>query len=103
MLRLRQEYLAEVPDRLAELRSSIDAWSENRDTDPPLATLFHRLSGSAGAYGFERVSTACRLTERWLAGKPPRDANSTSRLREVTRDLEAWFAEGPTAPDIGAE
>lgn len=102
MLRLRQEYLAEVPDRLAELRASIDAWSGGRESDPPLATLFHRLSGSAGAYGFERVSTACRLTERWLAEQPPRDADAVARLRAVVEDVAAWFAEGPTAPDIGA-
>lgn len=102
MTRLRQEYLAEVPARMTELRASVDEWLAGRDTDPPLTTLFHRLSGSAGAYGFERVSTACRLTERWLAGRPPRDGGAAQRLGAVIADLDAWFAEGPTAPHMGA-
>ncbi len=100
MNRLRGEYLAEVPDRLAALRAATEAWSRGEPADPPLGTQYHRLSGSAGAYGFDRVSDVCRRTERWLATEPSRTPEAIARLEGALAEVAAAFAAGPTGPDI---
>jgi HPt (histidine-containing phosphotransfer) domain-containing protein len=100
MRRLRQEYLAEVPARLAELQGAIAAWTSGRQPPVPLATLFHRLSGSAGAYGFSGVTAACRSIEQWLATQPAPGAEAQARLEQAVAEVSRGFDAGPTAPDI---
>ena len=100
MARLRQEYLAEVPDRLEQLRLAAGAFRHNEQVDPPLATLFHRLAGSAGAYGFGPVTTTCRKMEQWLATAPPRDDATMARIEESIRAIAAAFKSGPSTEGI---
>lgn len=101
MARLRREYLAEVPDRVAGLREGIRAFLDGRPPPgPPLGTLFHRLAGSAGAYGFEAVSALCRETERWLATGPAPADEARERLEGVIMELERAFARGPTGQGL---
>jgi HPt (histidine-containing phosphotransfer) domain-containing protein len=102
MTRLRSEYLAEVPARLEELNAAANLWLSGREPSVPLVTLFHRLSGSAGAYGFELVSSVCRLTEQWLATKPHRGAEARGRLKRALDQLRWAFEQGPTGPGISA-
>ena len=97
MARLRQEYLAEVPDRLEQLRLAAGAFRRNEQADPPLATLFHRLAGSAGAYGFGPVTATCRTMEQWLATAPPRDDTTMARIEESIRAIAAAFEGGPSS------
>jgi HPt (histidine-containing phosphotransfer) domain-containing protein len=96
MARLRQEYLAEVPDRLEQLRLAAEAFRRGEQVDPPLATLFHRLAGSAGAYGFGPVTTTCRKMEQWLATAPPRDDATMARIEASIRAIALAFESGPT-------
>ncbi len=102
MTRLRRDYLGEIPARIADLRRTASAWLAGGEPEPPLETLFHRLAGSAGAYGFTDVSTVCRATERFLATSPGRSAESAARLEAAIRGVEEAFARGPTGPDITA-
>ena len=101
MVRLRQEYLDEIPSRLKELSDAIAAWSNGQTPPIPLATLFHRLSGSAGAYGFSEVSRICRETEQWLASDPDPLRESAARLRNAVGRIEQAFRTGPDGSDLG--
>lgn len=103
MARLRRDYLGEIPARIGDLRRTTEAWLGGGDPEPPLETLFHRLAGSAGAYGFTEVSRVCRAAERFMSGKPVRSAESAAKLEAAIRVVEESFAKGPTGPDITAE
>jgi HPt (histidine-containing phosphotransfer) domain-containing protein len=100
MKRLRGEYLAEVPNRLAEIDRAIKSWLSGNQPDPPLKTLFHRLSGSAGAYGFEHVTQVCRLTEQWLAKKPARGNDARVRLEQALAQLRWAFEQPPSGTSV---
>lgn len=102
MTRLRQDYVGEMPARITELRRAAAAWLAGGEPDPPLETLFHRLAGSAGAYGFTDVSTVSRAAERFIASSPGRNAETAARLEAAIRGVEEAFARGPTGPDITA-
>jgi len=100
MTRLRREYAAEFPVRLADLRRTASEWLEGGDPEPPLATLFHRLAGSAGAYGYTEVSALCRVAEQFLATSPGRNAETAARLEAAITGVAEAFSRGPTGPDI---
>jgi HPt (histidine-containing phosphotransfer) domain-containing protein len=100
MDRLRGEYLAQVPARLDELESAAKSWLSGKEPAVPLVTLFHRLAGSAGAYGFEHVSSVCRLTEHWLAGKPKRGADAKVRIERALAQLRWAFEQGPSGTGV---
>ena len=98
--RLRTEYLHEVPSRLEGIRVALDAVLEGHDPngDAP-RVLFHRLAGSAGAYGFGEVTARCREADRLLAGAEPA-AKAVPALRALVEEIEAAFAAGPTSHPI---
>lgn len=101
MARLRREYLEETPARLVELRAALEVFMQEREPEgPPLATLFHRLAGSAGAYGFGDVSALCRDTEMWLGTNPARSEETGARLARVLATIEQSFRSGPTTESI---
>lgn len=102
MTRLRRDYLGEIPARILELRRTASLWLAGGEPEPPLETLFHRLAGSGGAYGFTDVSTVCRAAERFVATSPERNAETAARLEAAIRGIEDGFARGPTGPDITA-
>jgi len=98
--RLRAEYLAEVPARLDELTRHARALAreEPRARDD-LTRLFHRLAGSAGAYGFGTVTALCRGAEQELkqtqASRP-----AAERMFRVISEIQAAFDAGPTTEAI---
>jgi hypothetical protein len=64
---LRTEYLASLPERLAELQADIDGLrSGEPKAAPSLRVRLHRLAGSGGSYGFVKLSSLAREAERWL-------------------------------------
>jgi HPt (histidine-containing phosphotransfer) domain-containing protein len=95
MVRLRREYLAEMPGRLLELSHAIAAWGGGKTPATSLLTLFHRLSGSAGAYGFADVSRICRETEQWLSEEPDPHPEDVARLEQEVRKIQLAFRSGP--------
>lgn len=102
MTRLRREYQAEFPARLDELRRTASEWMDGGAPEPPLAMLFHRLAGSAGAYGYTEVSALCRVAERFLGTSPGRNAETAAQLEAAILGVSEAFSRGPTGPDITA-
>ena len=101
MGRLRAEYLAEIPGRLDEMRQAVAVFTEGREPEgPPLAMLFHRLAGSAGAYGFGNVSAICRETEKWLGTNPDRTDEARAHLEHAIAGIGESFQNGPTTEGI---
>lgn len=67
MLRfLKDEYYKTVPDKLSQMRSLIDSLKENWNKDNLIAFRFtvHKIAGSAGSFGYERVSEICKVVEQ---------------------------------------
>ncbi len=77
--RIQRDYRLSLPDKGGELRR---AWDALCDEDASAAQvdhlhlLLHRLAGSAGTYGYERIAALARALEqdwvRWKAADDPR-------------------------------
>lgn len=90
---LRQEYLGESADRVAELRAGAAAFRNgSAEAAASLKTHFHRLAGSGGSYGFPSVSAIAKEAELWIATGPAPDAAAAARLEDAIDRLEAEFA-----------
>ena len=101
MARLRSEYLADVPARLSELSEGIAAVGRGEDgAAAALAGLFHKLAGSAGAYGYGDVSDRCRQIERWLVAGEGGAKETLPPLEAAIGEIEAAFTKAPTTPPI---
>ena len=89
---LRQEYLAEAPARLGELRKDLAALrAEEADAADSLKGRFHRLAGSGGSYGFPDITSAARDAERWLASHPVPDDAGFALLAVAIGRIAAAF------------
>jgi HPt (histidine-containing phosphotransfer) domain-containing protein len=89
---LRQEYLSEGRERLAELRAGLVGFKDG--TPGALASLkthFHRLAGSGGSYGFPEISTIAKDAELWIATGPTPDNAAVDRLGATIQRLEEIF------------
>jgi HPt (histidine-containing phosphotransfer) domain-containing protein len=89
---LRQEYLTESKDRLAELRAGLNGFQSG---DPgalaSLKTHFHRLAGSGGSYGFPEISALAKEAELWVATGPAAGGTAVAKLQETIRRLDEIF------------
>src|SRR5688572_3776242 len=56
---LIEQFVAELPERLARMRSSACA-----DDLPEVGRLAHQLKGAGGSYGFPQISAAAKDVER---------------------------------------
>ncbi len=75
---LQQEFVAELPARLARLAAAL----EQPEPRTEARRLAHQLRGSAGSYGLDAVSVAAgELEEALLAGTAA--AAEWARLREL--------------------
>jgi diguanylate cyclase (GGDEF)-like protein len=90
---LQAEYLAEVPDRLAELREGLARLRGGAtDAQELLRTKFHQLAGSGGSYGFPDISTIAREAEQFIRGAPSWTAEDLERLDVAIARLAAVVA-----------
>jgi diguanylate cyclase (GGDEF)-like protein len=107
--RLKDQYASLLPEKLDELEAAILGV---RSGDPPgrAIVLAHRLHGTAGSYGFERVSEAARTIEDLLRGVAGGalhlDAAALERLRAAlarARQAGVFLVSPgpPPAPDQG--
>jgi len=107
-LALQREYLAELPERLDELRGGIAEFRAGQpDAAAMLRILFHRLAGSGGSHGFQDVSDIAREAERWLVtGPPPVEAarleQAVERLATVLHRARAQLPSFPSELDEAA-
>ena len=61
MMEIVREFVAELPDRIADLQGGIEAadW-------PKLQTLAHQLKGAGGGYGFPQITEVAASFEQSL-------------------------------------
>lgn len=87
-------YQQELPERLAEVR---DLWqtitlSWSRQTLTALSTCLHRISGSAGSFGYRDLSACAAKAEQLLK---PYDKTGTvpdsNQLKTLTTALQQVF------------
>ena len=65
--KLRAEYLAEAPAKIAELWSAFErVQNGDREAAGALRTHVHRLAGSGGAYGLPDVTDSSRKAEQLI-------------------------------------
>ena len=85
---LQQEYLAELPARLADLRKDVAALQAGEaDAAVSLRSRLHQMAGSGGSYGFPQLSRIARDTEQWMLGDPVWDGTALARLEEMVAQL----------------
>lgn len=114
---LRQSYADKLPDRVAEIEAAAaplreagaggDAAARAVDT---LQALSHKLTGSAGTFGFAIVSQTARRLERRCASvmrgaaplTPAVQAEILDLLRELRRDVATPDAAAPDAAQAPA-
>ena len=104
-LELQREYLDELPARLDELRSGATAFRAGQaEAGASLKTLFHRLAGSGGSYGFPEISEVARKTDLWLATGPPaaeaaKVDEAIERLATIVHRARLHVAPAGQSPD----
>jgi diguanylate cyclase (GGDEF)-like protein len=100
---LRQSYVAELPNRLAEIASTWAALQRGEDRDGlhTLHRLAHNLAGSAGTFGYPQLSTIAKDLEQQLlpclASGLPADNAFLARLTARLAELQATGAVCETA------
>jgi CheY-like chemotaxis protein len=109
---LRREYAAELPDRIAALRTAADGLRE-KGWDRPLVEWLrlqaHRLAGSAGIYRMSELHRAAAVLEDWLtrvlaqpwppAAQPAELLTLVRAVRRVSRqELRASEGAAPATP-----
>ena len=77
MLEIVREFAAELPDRIAELASKLEA-GQLRE----LQTMAHQLKGAGGGYGFDQVTDAAAVLEQAL-----KDEDGAERVQDCCRTL----------------
>ncbi len=90
LIALTADYRSKLPRRrlaLLALWQRLPSDSDARGIAPELRLQVHRLAGSAGAYGFERLSEAARVVDRmlkvWLATAPEQRTPVASMVAET--------------------
>ncbi len=100
---LRQEYLAEAPGRLDELRKDLAAACANEpEALASLRSRFHKLAGSGGSYGFQAITDASRAGEHWLIDNPDPDEEGFAFLGGVVGRIASAFDDAARALQAGA-
>ncbi|MGB5397984.1 MAG: response regulator [Gammaproteobacteria bacterium] len=104
---LRARYASNLDTRIAQLNANINALETLPDSDSKLEEIFrqlHSLSGSAGTFGFHRISEQSRQLELILkqhASKRTRlDSKAVDYLKHGLSNLQQLASQG--ADDVAA-
>ncbi|HRQ64426.1 MAG TPA: response regulator [Xanthomonadaceae bacterium] len=111
---LTADYRSKLPRRrlaLLALWQRLPEDSDARGIAPELRLQVHRLAGSAGAYGFDRLSQAARVVDQslkvWLASTPdqrtPIDHLVDSTRRAFDDLMQAFDDEGTELLPVAVE
>jgi diguanylate cyclase (GGDEF)-like protein len=104
IVRLQQEYVAEFPARLAELRKDVAALGAGEsDAAASIKTRLHKLAGSGGSYGFPELSRVAREAEQRIDGQPGVDPETVGDLNKTIAELAQLMDQAPDTllPDDG--
>lgn len=91
---LQLEYLASLPERLAEIRGDVAGFKAGHGgAIDSLKVRLHRLAGSGGSYGFLDLSSLAREAQHRLSRFPaPGDADQlealVDRMERAGKDAE---------------
>ncbi|MGH7582060.1 MAG: diguanylate cyclase [Gemmatimonadales bacterium] len=97
-------YLRDAPERLAELHKDVAAFRAGEsDALQSLQRRFHRLAGSGGSYGFQRVTDVAREMERRIMVPPPLMPAEADIFDAAIQDLQAAFDMASTDLDLPNE
>jgi diguanylate cyclase (GGDEF)-like protein len=92
ILALQREYLREAPARLNELAKDLTAFRSGEvDALESLRQRFHRLAGSGGSYGFQRVTDVSRAMEHLILTPPAPQPQDADVFENAIADLRAAF------------
>ncbi|MBK1723657.1 GGDEF domain-containing response regulator [Thiocystis violacea] len=81
--RLRQSFVAQFPERLAqarELLARLRSGSDQREALERLHLVLHTLKGSGASFGFDAINAPAKAAEHALRGVLDQDARVTDRL-----------------------
>ncbi|GAB5411584.1 MAG: hypothetical protein ChlgKO_06980 [Chlamydiales bacterium] len=98
---LKVEYLKTVPEKLQEIEKLIADFlaNPNKETKEALKLPVHKTAGSAGSYGFQKVTEMCRVMDQELASLTD-FANIDSwneKLTEFFSKLKDEFGKPPSS------
>ncbi|MBC5782241.1 Hpt domain-containing protein [Ramlibacter sp. USB13] len=88
----RTQFAEQLPVRLAEAQSALQAWREEPASEERLRILhrvLHRLAGSAGTFGMPRFGEACRAIEQGLDALLERSARTPADVEAIAGEIEA--------------
>jgi HPt (histidine-containing phosphotransfer) domain-containing protein len=96
LAKLRAKYLADLPQRLSDLRAELaKAEAGDHSALETVRLLVHRLAGSAGTHGFDQATARARAAESVAAQVCESGLALTSEqareLRGHIRDLTTAF------------
>ncbi len=101
MTDVKDPYLAYRLQLLQEGQTLRALWEHLGDGDPEarerLARFLHRLHGTSGTYGFERVSELAQALRERVVGGPPRPLDDDLLERLSASLLEASLGAEPVA------
>jgi diguanylate cyclase (GGDEF)-like protein len=103
---LREQYEAELPDKIARLTEAVYAWLRT-PLDSEALTVVHRMAhslvGSSGSHGFAALSQAARALEQDLRsiveGWTPPSAEQLEQVRRRLAPLADYRVEQETPPN----
>ncbi|KPJ92801.1 MAG: hypothetical protein AMJ53_08675 [Gammaproteobacteria bacterium SG8_11] len=102
LLALKKAYMDQLPDRLAQIQSQWQTVQHNPGDEryEELYRAVHSLAGSAGTFGFMRLSQLCRETELQLKqwNTQPQDIDLVSRIDHLLQQVKAGIVEVSIAP-----
>lgn len=98
ILKLYEDYRKALPGRILEIESSINAYITTHDASllMELRNHIHKLSGSAGLYGYPEISDLCKECEQKIniqlkEGGEEKMLITEEELRTFLRDLHHQF------------
>ncbi len=99
---LRDEYSAKLSQRLDEVETGLESLANPNCNSQDLSSAYHcihKLSGSAGTFGFNHLTNRSRYMEELLKGylesKTVPDAKNISLLLEVVEQIRQLVDAGP--------
>jgi len=87
MREIREDYVATLPERLAEIRKHLAAAGTDNTELEPLEAALHRLHGSAGSYGFDEIGTIAGACEELLNFRRKTNSVTDATLEELRHEV----------------
>ncbi len=89
---LQGEFLALLPERVAELRSALTLLATDPAARSTMQRLGHRIGGTAATVGFEAVGAVGRAIEQYVAARTAWADGDVAALAGAVALLGEWTA-----------